>query len=578
VRRLFWLPLWVVTVAVIIMSLAVFQPAPRPRPAVPDVPGEHGFVVAALRAARAGGDLDRAAELQGRLADRAFSAAERTARTWMGLRDPRFGLLPREVAPAAARWNYADVAADCYSHIVIAAHLLAPDLLPALRDMLEVERRISPEFASVNLATGEVAAEDANSRYYGAVEYAKDGLLPILESLGETPWAERLNQVVEQVWTGSSRATGGGTVVLDKAEKNGEMLQLLARLWHRTRDPRYLARGRGIVEAYINQVFPLTQGLVPRIFDFAAGRVRDARIGLRDHGNEMIAGLVEWILVERAAPDSRTAAYAPAVERLLDRLLEDGRRRNGLWLNVVGEGGRATDLLNDTWGYLASAYAAYSSLLAEGDPRRARYLAAARQSLSAAATQRGANWEYGRMDGFADSIEGALYVIAIFDEPAAEDWVDEEIGRLLAYAGPDGFVGGNYLDGNFIRTCLLYALWKTAGIRPVPWQRGLRIGAERDDSSWRISVETDEPWQGVVRFDGSRHRETLQLTENYPRLNSWPEWLAVEAGTIYQLEDRTAASPTSISGADLRRGWPVSLNAGERLAWRLRRIGVPGPP
>jgi hypothetical protein len=536
--------------------------------------------VADLRAARARGDLDGAAAVQGRLAQQAFAAAERTARAWVAVRDPRLGLLPRETRGKVdqLKWNYADTAADCYAHLVIAAHLVAPDLLPALREVLDTERQLSPPFATIDLTSGKVIEEDADRRIFGAVEYAKDGLLSILECLGDTAWSERLDEVVEQIWSTGTRRTRTGIVVLDDAEKNGEILQVLARLWHRRHDQNHLARGRAIVDAYVNEVFPKTGGLPPRRFDFETGVATDARVWLRDHGDEMIAGLVEWTLVERAVPDGRAATYAPAVEAMLDRLLAEGRRPDGLWNEVVGEGERADGKLNDNWGYVSSAFAAYAGSLPGGDPRRARYLEAARQSLLAAATERAANWEQGRMDGFADSIEGALYLLAVFDEPAAADWADEEIGRLLAYARHDGFVGQTYLDGNFIRTSLLYALWKTAGIRPVPWQRGLRVGAEPNGDAWRVSVQAEEPWQGLVRFDGPRHRETLHLTTNYPRLNAWPEWWAVESDATYEIEDRTSGSRSTFTGADLRRGLPLELGAGGAVRWRVRRTTAAAMP
>ncbi len=538
--------------------------------AAPDAPIAHQRLVADLRAARARGALDAAAEVQGRLAQEAFSAAERTTRAWIAARDPRLSMLRRELDAKDAYWNYKDVAADCYPHLVIAAYIVAPDLLPAVRAMLDTDRRLFPD--TIDLKTGAVVQTTADERAFGAAEYAKDGLLSILECVGETPWTERLNEVVEQVFVlGARPARSGGPVILGKSETNGEILQVVARLWHRTRDPRYLARGRGIVDAYVQEVFPKTNGEPPREFDFASGVASDPRVKLRDHGNEMIAGLVEWTLVERIAPDSRIAIYAPAVENMLDRLLEEGRAPDGLWFDTAGQGPRPDGMLNDNWGYISSAYVAYALSLPEGDRRRQRYLDAARRSLLAAAAQHGADWEHGRMDGFADSIESALYLLAFLDEPTAADWVDEETGRLLAYARPDGFVTRMYLDGNFIRTSLLYALWKTAGIRPIPWQRGLLVGAERDGDAWHISVHAEKAWDGVIRFDGPRHSETLRLEKNYPRLNAWPEWLAVDPHATYQIEDRLTDARTTFSGDDLRSGLPLHLAAGTTVRWRIHQ-------
>ena len=176
------------------------------------------------------------------------------------------------------------------------------------------------------------------------------------------------------------------------------------------------------------------------------------------------------------------------------------------------------------------------------------------------------------MDGFADTIEGALYLLAFLDDPAAADWVDEEAGRLLAYGRPDGFATRMYLDGNFARTMLLYAQWKAAGILLGPWRSDVRVGAERDGVGWRIAVQADAPWRGVLRFDGPRHRETLHLSENYPRLNAWPEWFPVEADVDYAFDDVDAGTRTIRHGEQLRDGVALELAAGATLHWRVTPV------
>src|SRR5205807_1129742 len=117
----------------------------------PDAPIAHPRLVAALRIARKSGDSSAAARAQAELAHEGFAAAELTTRTWVGLQTKYKGWLPRSLRPNQLQlfWNYADVAADCYPHLVIAAHLVAPDLLPVLTDMLARERAISPPFSAI---------------------------------------------------------------------------------------------------------------------------------------------------------------------------------------------------------------------------------------------------------------------------------------------------------------------------------------------------------------------------------------------------------------------------------------------
>jgi hypothetical protein len=503
--------------------------------------------------------------------------AERTARAWVALRPSYDGLLPRDLRVSAHTWNYGDVAADCYGHLVIAAHLLASDLVPELRELLEQERRLRPPFTTIDFTTGAPPeGETGEQRIFGAVEYAKDGLLPILEVVGESDWSARLDEVVDDVWVRGARPTRAGFVLHPSAETNGEMLQVLARLWHRTGDPRTLERGRWIADAYVEEVLPANDGLPPRSYDFARGEVKQPRVWLRDHGNEMVAGLAEWMLVEREAPDSRATRYAPVIERMLDRVLEIGRRPDGLWRIRAGEDDGPTGLLNDNWGYLSAGFVAYALTLPADEPRRERYLEAARDSMRGAAAHRGANWENGRMDGFADTLEGGLSMLAFLDDAELADWVDDESGRFLAYARPDGLVTRTYLDGNFIRTALLYARWKTAGVLPHPWRADLRLGAERAGDGLVISLRADEPWRGVLRFDRPRHLEILGLPLDYPRLNSWPEWFAVQALDEVEIEDSSRGWRRRYTGAELARGLPLEMAPGEAVRLRVRRLTPAG--
>lgn len=547
-------------------------PSPRPPPA--PLPA-HVALVSERKAARAAGDRFREAAANARLAEEAREAAARTARAWIRERDPRLGLLPRslDADPSARVWNAGDVAADLYAHLVICAHLAAPDLLPAVRGILDAERTSSEGLpVAIDLSTGTALSESADRRAFGAIEYAKDGLLPILECLGETAWLPRLEEIVARVFERGARATTSGTVVSDRAEKNGEMLQVLARLWRRTGDAKYLAWGRGIADAWVAEALPANGGLPPVRYDFARGRVRNPCVWLRDHGNEMVAGLVEWTLAERGAPDSRVARYAPAVEAMLVALAARGRDPAGLWWNRVGEEPQGERLMNDAWGYVSCAFAAYAAALPEGDARRAAWQDVARRSLAAATALSGANWEGGGMDGFADAIEGALYLLEAFGDERAADWIDDETGRLLAYQREDGTVDRTWLDGNFVRTCLLYARWRCAGVEAVEAGAPTRVGAVLDGDALHVVVEADAAWTGAVRFDRPRHRETLHLPFDYPRLNSWTEWFAVDAATEYEVTDVSAGTVARHPGAALHAGLPVSVSPGRPTHLTVRRL------
>lgn len=554
---------------------------PTRTPVAADRVDLHTLAADARRGRLLRGDWAGLAELNAALAQEAFARADRTARAWLGLRSPELGLLPRALRldGPGNQWAYRDCAADLYGHLVIAGHLLDADLLPALRSILTAERRLDDGLPrGVDLATGQPLEESVEERLYGAVEYAKDGLLPIAERVGAPEWNDRLDEVVTRILAHSTVASEFGPLPSAGAEKNGEMLQVLARLFQRDGRPEHLEAGRRIADAYCREVLPGNGGVPAHQWDFVQHRAATAMCKLRDHGNEMIAGLVEWVAAELAAPDGRAAIYRPAVERMLDVLLERGRSPAGLWLNAFdpspAPAAETLDrgALNDTWGYVSSALVAYALTLPADHPLRERLVATARETLRAVTALRSALWEWGRPDGYADTLEGALYLLEYLADPEAELWVDREIGVLFAYQQDDGFVDSTYLDGNFVRTALLYGLFRTAGIVPEPWLSALRVGAQRAPDGLYVHVESAAAWQGRLRFDVPRHRELMRLAMPYPRLNGWPEWFVAEPGARYRVLDLDSGETHTVGGAELRAGLPLAFAPSGSARLRVRRL------
>ena len=62
------------------------------------------------------------------------------------------------------------------------------------------------------------------------------------------------------------------------------------------------------------------------------------------------------------------------------------------------------------------------------------------------------------------------------DDPAAELWLDDQIGALYGFQDADGAVVERDLDGNFIRSTLMYAYRLTGGARLDPWSPDLLLG------------------------------------------------------------------------------------------------------
>lgn len=127
-----------------------------------------------------------------------------------------------------------------------------------------------------------------------------------------------------------------------------------------------------------------------------------------------------------------------------------------------------------------------------------------------------------------------------------------------------------YLDGNFVRTSLLYGLWTSAGVVSEPWNAAVRVGAVRGPDGLRLHVSCDDTWDGVLRFDGPRHHEHMGLPFDYPRLNGWPEWFAVEKDARYEVEDPDSGERRVVSGSLLRSGLPIELERGQRVRLIVR--------
>ena len=258
---------------------------------------------------------------------------------------------------------------------------------------------------------------------------------------------------------------------------------------------------------------------------------------------------------------------------MLDRLLDCGRAPDGMWRVGVSPSGSVTfpgTSLNDNWGYLSSAYVAYALSRPAGDSRRARYLAEARRALSNVTAYREAPWEDGSPDGYADTLEGTLYLLQVFDDREAALWVDDQIAVMFAYQRPDGFVERRYLDGNFVRTSLLYGFFRTAGTWLEPFSPDARLGVQRTpDGGVVIVLAGDSPWSGNVRFDTPRHAEHLRLPFDYPRLNGWPEWFVAEEGESYAVSDLNQGTRRLVSGHELRRGLPLTITPGESLRLKV---------
>jgi hypothetical protein len=554
-------------IATIVLSLAACRAGRTPHgPIELDAAARHERLLA-LGRAEAAGDLALVAELNGELARDALSRARRILRHQAARQDPATGLFPHSDGPP--RWLPHHTGADLFPHLLIAATELAPGRRASILSALAAERsRCGALPCIIMLDSGLAAPGDPAWRIETAAEYAADGLLPPTERFGPGPWLDRLLEVTDAILERATLPSPVGPLPGTGAETHGNLLQVLARLGHRTRDARHLAMAERIVDAYLLHVAPAHRGLPAHRWDFARGVPTDDRFRFRDHGAEIIPGIAEAYLLERALGRPSADRHAAPLRAMLDAALAVERESDGLWRDEVEVStGRTRGGAIDTWGYVLSAWAMLDA--ADGTDANRRTIEA---MMAAAAGREGYAWEGESPDGPADAIESMLILLPFYPTAAGAAWVDREMAALFRKQEPSGSAGAGYLDGNVIRSALLYADWKRAGVAARPWRRDLVVGAARtpDGRAVVVHVAAARPWSGRLRFDPPRHATVWGMPASHPRRNSFPEWFPVEAAAGWRVLDLDAGTERRVAGVELLEGVPVELAGGSRR-WRIAR-------
>ena len=524
-------------------------------------------VVANLRKALARRDFRQSALLNSILSQEALERAHRALKAWEALRDTETGLVPGATRPQKAYWNTRDAAADLFCFLLLAGNYLDKDSEALWLDALAKERQICGALPrSIRFRPTRVMEQDLPEVIFGASEYAKDGLLAVAERLGRGPWFERLEEITQALIDAAGVRTKSGRICSPRTEVNGEMLQVLSRLYSATRKGQYLQMAESIAEAYLFEVLPSNRYLPAQDWDFAKGRPTSSYFRLRDHGSEIIAGLTELYLLEKINARPQAARYRKPLKEFLDLILVVGRTEDGLWHNAINtETQQPVDEgVVDTWGYILNAYQMFD--IAEGT---ALYAEEISRAMRAAAGRKSFRWEREHHDGYADAIESMLYLLPWFDIPECHCWVDDEIEVMFSMQASSGFVSKDYLDGNFIRTALLYAGYKTQGTIAQPWREDVSLGAayDREDRELYVHVSAAAHWEGVLKFDLPRHRTIWNLPFEYPRLNGTPEWFVVEPEGTYAVVDLHTGRMSAHSGQSLADGLPLTLDAERSAVW-----------
>lgn len=498
--------------------------------------------------------FDQAAE-RGTQAHQALRQSHRFVEGWLAHTDEETGLIPRNVRESSHFWNGKDAAADNWPFMVLTTALTDRALYQGrMHDMLQTETRLTSRLDALvdpySFRTDDFLYEapDLDRMIFESAEYVKDGLMPITEWLGATPFSERMIDIVDAILEHSSHETSFGRLPADDVEVNGEMMQVLSRLRFMTGEERYLDRALQIADYYL-------------LGDHHPTRDLDT-LRLRDHGNELISGLTEVYAAAHFARKGKVEAYRAPLHAMLDRILDVGVNRHGMMYDEINpETGEVhVERLADTWGYNYNGY--YTVYLLDGGER---YRQAVRTAMASLYDHyREHDWENGSADGIADAVESALNLYAREgDVEGVAPWIDENMQRLLAKQQSSGIVEGWHGDGNFARTAIVWALWKQQGVTVRPWREDVELGAVRRGDTLYVHVTADTDWSGTLRFDPPRHETVMNLPLDYPRMNQFPTWFPVAPEGTYRVAS-ASEEETAHPGRALIEGLSMGVAAGEK--------------
>ncbi len=474
---------------------------------------------------------------------------------WLDEADAKTGLIPRNLEEDRNIWNAKDAAADNYPFMVLTAALTDDSLFAGrMHKMLKTETNLTsrlgamPDTYSFVEEGFTTTKPDTPSIVFGASEYVKDGLLPLTEWLGPSPWSDRMISILEDMWSQAHIAVPGGYITSNNVEVNGEMLQTLSRVYWMTGEEKFLDYAILLGDYYLLIDHHPT-------LDFESLR-------LRDHGCEIVSGLCElYAAVAFARPDKREE-YRESLHAMLDDILSVGRNQDGLFFNIVNpQTGEVTNEgIADNFGYTLNGY--YTVYLLDSIDR---YRKAALDALSSlAAGYRSYDWENGSADGYADAIEGALNLYNRENLSSVANWMDSEIRVMWEMQQPSGIIEGWHGDGNFARTTIMYAFWKSQGTYLKPWKPDLYWGALMRGDTLLIQVRAETEWEGKIYFDVPRHAVNMHLPLDWPRINQFPEWFVVRSDTQYDITSSQGYHQL-IGAESLAQGLQCSIASDEVL-------------
>lgn len=502
--------------------------------------------------------------------------ARRLLQGWMDRRQ----CLETALFSRGGEWDYHNQGADYYSSLVLIAHYVHP-LLNEVGGRLHNtmvsyrERCLKPngiptrynlkEFRRTRPATfGELA------------EFLKDALIRIVEVKGDgNIWYDELvaltNAMLAEAENRGGVVRAFGRDNFPAEENVGNMLQTVSRLFVMTGNEPYLDVAETLAEHWLEALL-----------------ADEARIMFTDHGGELIAGLGEWFVVESRYRPKRAARHRGALAKVLDYVKDQYTHpETGLLVKSQGR------LPPDCWGYTLFAYENYD--LATGEGRYTDFLERPLRWLlenrGRYAEVRRTLWPRSRSsDDWSDSYESFMHLWNRHRLEGGFAWLDwatrqhihrqgaayadvppERMRGLFGHLTAPGDPGvapeygpylGRHFDGSTGRCLLTHMLLAAEGVYGE-FHENLRLGGVKTDAGLLLTAACKGGYRGKLYFDSPRFARD-RWTLDWARINSMPEWFAVDPERWYQVA-RNGDHAVRMRGRELIDGLRVTVADGTIL-------------
>lgn len=499
-------------------------------------------------------------------ANEALRRSDLFVRGWLNYCDEYTGLIPRNLL-GDCYWNAKDAAADNYPYMVLTSFFTDRNLFNGrMKDILASEIRFTsrlgdcPDTFDFIKRDFKNSVPDVGDIIFGSAEYVKDGLLPLTEWLGVSPWSDRMVKILDQLYKildgdyvkSVKNSTLNGMAVV---EANGDLLQALSRMYWMTGKQEYLQWAMNIADFYL--------------LNDKGRLLNNEVIRLRDHGGEIVLGLCELYVTLNFIDLDKKSQYKLPLYEVMDTIIRYATNSHGMLYNSFNpRTGEIIDVgLADTWGYIFDGF--YAIYLVDKHEPYKDIIVKAMGNLNK--YYRSYDWENGSHDGYADAIESAINLYNRLPIESVAEWIDSEIKIMFNKQRKDGVIEGWHGDGNFARTSIMYALWKSLGSYVTNWDEDLLLSGKKKDGSYLFLLKsTKTDWSGKLCFDPQRHKRNLRLPIDWTRINQFPEWFTPVFNLSYLISIN--GSEVIVSGEDLCRGLDLQLKKGESLLIEIKQI------